>query len=198
MSATVIVVLLLVVIFSLRQISGTEIEMEEKEAIALLEKLDKSGVLLGEKFIYANSKRNEKDTLESVIVHKTSFNDEVVGEVDAEEIKNKITSFSDVFLEKIIKTKAFDGLNATKVFSFSGGDKRIQFDFTDPIPDEFGYENAIGCASLAFDKDDNLISVTLYFEIDEGKEMCTVLFGDIELDVQISTGGIIVLTPVEK
>lgn len=197
-AATVAVVLLLVGFFSLRQLHGTELPMEEEDALALLDKLEGQSVFDADKYIFSDTVKDESSKRTSVIVHATSFCDKTEGEFDAEAIKTKVVELGKTFLSEVVEKKTFENLNATEVFSFSGGDKRIQFDFSEPIPTDFGIGDAYGCASIVFDKNDVLQSVTLYFNKNDGDRVLTVIFGNVSLEAVISTGGEVVFLPIEE
>lgn len=196
--STIAVVLLLVSLFSLRQLHGTELPMDESEALALLDTLEGQDIFDADKYIFSDTVKDESSKRTSVIVHSTDFSDKTEGEFDAEEIKAKVVSFGKTFLSEVVEKKTFENLNATEVFSFSGGDKRIQFDFSEPIPADFGLENAYGCASIVFDKNDVLQSVTIYFNKNDGDRVLTVIFGNVLLEAVISTGGEVVFLPIEE
>lgn len=197
-ASTIAVVLLLVSLFSLRQLHGTELPMDEGEAFALLDTLEGQSIFGADKYIFSDTVKDESSKKTSIIVHSTDFSDKTEGEFDAEEIKAKVVSFGKTFLSEVVEKKTFENLNATEVFSFSGGDKRIQFDFSEPIPTDFGLENAYGCASIVFDKNDVLQSVTLYFNKNDGDRVLTVIFGNVSLEAVISTGGEVVFLPIEE
>ena len=196
--ATLAVVLLLVGIFSLRQLNGAEIELDEKDAKLLLEGLGEQEAINGQHYIYAYTVKEESGTKNSIYVHQTSFSDKSEGEIDFESLKPEILEYLKIFLDEIIEKSAYEDMVATEVFSFSGGDKRVQFDFSSPIPEAFGFGDAYGCASLVFDKENVLQSLTLYFNEGDGNEVCTGIFGDVPLEAVISTGGEVVFMPIEE
>lgn len=196
--STIAVILLLIGLFSLRQMHGTELPMDEDDSLALLEKLEGQGIFDADKYIFSDTVKDESSKRTSVIVHSTDYSDKTEGEFDAEAIKAMVVSFGKTFLSEVVEKKTFENLNATEVFSFSGGDKRIQFDFSEPIPTDFGIGDAYGCASIVFDKNEVLQSVTLYFNKDDGDRVLTVIFGNVPLEAVISTGGEVVFVPIEE
>ena len=117
--STIAVILLLIGLFSLRQMHGTELPMDEDDSLALLEKLEGQDIFDADKYIFSDTVKDESSKRTSVIVHSTDYSDKTEGEFDAEAIKAMVVSFGKTFLSEVVEKKTFENLNATEVFSFS-------------------------------------------------------------------------------